>query len=600
MIRTTRQSRRWRLLVPMMAMAALAWPGLTPVLHAADGMLDPTFGSGGKVTTDFDGRADQGADVAIQADGKIVVVGWVVTFPEFDFGVARYNPDGSLDTTFGTGGKVITEVNGQSDIATAVAIQADGKIVVAGRVSTPAPTFQDFAVVRYNSDGTLDTTFGTGGKVITDFNNGLEEVNDMLIQSDGKIVVMGRSFFAFSDIAIARYNTDGSLDTTFDGDGKVSTDIAFGSQDDGRAIAIQSDGKLVVVGSTTTGFPTPQSFAVLRYETDGSLDASFGVGGVVTTNFAGGNDAARGVAIQSDGRIVVAGQVTNPGPDTDFGVARYNTDGTLDATFGTGGLATTSIFTSADLVKDVALQADGKIIVVGDTSPPSSSDSDFTVVRYDTDGSLDTTFGTGGIARAGVSSSPSFPNHVDNVSAVAIQIDGGIVVAGWTFANGGQTDYAVMRFQGPPPHTATFFLHGNDVPGTAGGFTMNQTAPSTQFLAINLGNGPSWFSEPAVNGSFLSGATFQLVAPCTLGVSLPKTVSLSSTALDGSDEQALGTVSHGLTFCSSQTITIPVTTPVTLSARRLKLTLSSPFALPIVLRLGNNTFLRGTNLVGVP
>jgi hypothetical protein len=167
----------------------------------------------------------------------------------------------------------------------------------------------------------------------------------------------------------------------------------------------------------------------------------------------------------------------------------------------------------------------------------------------------------------------------------------------------GAADFALARYEGPPPHTVTFFLHANDVPGTAGGFTMNQTAPSPQFVLINFGGAPSWFSEPAVNGTFLTGASFQLVLPCALGVSLPKTVTLASTNLAGADAHALGQATQGLTLCFGQqtvTLAIPVATPATLANRRLKLTIASPVNAAVPLLLGQHTFVQATNLVGAP
>src|SRR5262245_24661714 len=212
---------------------------------------------------------------------------------------------GALDPTFGTGGKVTTDLQGSSqDDGQAVAVQADGKIVVAG-------SFQgiDFAVVRYNADGTLDATFGTGGKVITNFGPGFttDAAQDLAIQSDGKIVVVGSSTNSVgTDFAVARYNADGTLDASFGTGGLVTTNFGGTSLDAAQGVAIQADGKIVVTGSSNSASPQ-DDFAVVRYNADGSLDTGFGTGGKVTTDFAGSIDDAFAVALQADGKIVAAG-----------------------------------------------------------------------------------------------------------------------------------------------------------------------------------------------------------------------------------------------------------------------------------------------------
>ncbi|MFT6765834.1 MAG: putative delta-60 repeat protein [Alteromonas naphthalenivorans] len=213
------------------------------------GTLDGSFGGGdGKVTTNING-GDIAYGVAIQSDGKIVVVGE----SNSSFGVARYNTDGSLDTSFDTDGFLTTNF-GSVDAAYGVAIQSDGKIVVSGNSGN------DFAVARYNTDGSLDTTFDTDGKLTTDIGSSSTDVAyGVAIQADGKIVVVGDNG---SDFAVVRYNTDGSLDTTFDTDGKLTTDIGTATADTARAVTIQTDGKIVVVGRSAN------DFAVVRYLND--------------------------------------------------------------------------------------------------------------------------------------------------------------------------------------------------------------------------------------------------------------------------------------------------------------------------------------------
>ena len=339
----------------------------------AEGSFDPTFGTGGIVTTAFNVGDDVGNAVAIQKNGKIVVAGTAFIGGGNDFGVARYNTDGSLDVSFGTGGLVTTDFSGFEDVGRAVAIQKDGKIVVAGQSDAGVGT--DFAVARYNTDGSLDTSFGTGGLVTTDLSLN-DSGNAVALQKDGKIVVAGGSSAGVTfDFAVARYNTDGSLDVTFNPTGSlpgtVTTDFTGGS-DRGNAVTIQKDGKIVVAGFASG------DFAVARYNTDGSLDVSFGTGGKVTTDF-GGTDRGNAVALQKDGKIVVAGRSNAEGIN-DFAVARYNTDGNLDITFNPTGSLQGTVITNlegTDRGRAVAIQKDGKIVVVGD-----ADDSELGVVRY--------------------------------------------------------------------------------------------------------------------------------------------------------------------------------------------------------------------------
>jgi uncharacterized delta-60 repeat protein len=390
----------------------------TAAQAAAAGDLDPSFGSGGKVLTDFFANLDQAYAVAIQGDGKIVAIG--LSAPGANSALARYNIDGTLDTTFGTGGKVTTDFGGD-DAIYAVAIQSDHKIVVAG-VAT------NFALARYNSDGTLDTTFGTGGKVTTVFSSGPSEAHALAIYSTGKILVAG--FVRNSnggDFALARYNSGGTLDTSFgsSGNGKVTTDF-FGGFDAAFALTVQADNKFVLAGEAYTG--SGYDFALARYNTNGTLDSGFGAGGKVTTDFGGLNDQATAVAIQWDGKIVAAGI----GPNV-YALARYNSNGTLDATFGSGGKATTDVGGLA-----LAIQWDGKIVTAGDAP------GGFGLARYNSNGTLDATFGTGGKVATPVGSTYGS----GGAYGVSIQGDGKIVAAGYSFNTNGNTDFTLIRYFG--------------------------------------------------------------------------------------------------------------------------------------------------------
>jgi uncharacterized delta-60 repeat protein len=594
MIRLLRSRvQRYRLpLISVTVLALILSPHTRVALHAAEGDLDPTFGLGGKVKTDFGNTFDAAEEVAVQPDGKIVVAGNRFTSTG-DFAVARYNTDGSLDTTFGTGGLVFTDLNGGSfDFARAMALQPDGKIVVAGHSSgAVSPADEDFAVVRYNSDGSLDTTFGTGGIVFTDFGaQFFEGAFAVGLDSAGRIVAAGGTydFTTQRDFAVARYNPDGSLDTTFDGDGRVTTALSLTNFDIVADVAIQADDRIVAVGFANSDFVT------VRYDIDGSLDTTFGGTGIVATNFGGISTQATAVVVQPDAKVLVVGTTSVIG-DGDFALARYNPDGTPDASFGSGGQVTTD-FLANDGLNDVTLQADGKIVVTGRSMEPGFGGDDFAVARYEADGTLDTTFGVAGLVRTDVAGGSS-----DDARGIAIQTDGKILVAGQSAfgTTTGAADFGIVRYEGPPPHDVTFYLHGTDIAGTAGGFTMNTTAPATQVL-VTASNSPNWFSDPLVNGTFLTGSTFQVTLPCALGVGLPKTVRIASTDSAGGNEQILGQAAVGVRFCQTQTIAVPVATPATVLQRRLKLTIASPFPVSPPLILGNQTFVRATNFVGAP
>lgn len=371
--------------------------------HAAAGDLDASFGTNGVVNIEpVPTKGAYAADLAIQADGKIIMVGTVknLSFTKDDFFIARFYPNGTLDGGFGSGGIVVTDIGvlgiegGNSiDVAAAVGIQTDGKIVVAGTVYNPN-TSDNFALVRYNTDGTLDTTFGpnSNGRVVTDLKLGkMDYVKDMTIQSDNKIIVVGYTYVGnYTDFAVLRYTTTGSLDTSFDGDGIAKTSFGTNSQDYGRAVAIQADGKIVVSGDKGNG--TNQDFAVVRYNKNGSLDSSFDGDGKASFSFGTKADAATGVAIQSDGKIILGGYANSNlvGGPTDIAVARLTIAGKLDTSFDSDGKLTT-VFLGSQEGYDVNIQADGKIIAVG-MARDAEGNIDSAVVRYLVNGTLDASF----------------------------------------------------------------------------------------------------------------------------------------------------------------------------------------------------------------
>lgn len=307
------------------------------------GTLDASFNGTGIVTTPL-GSGDDGArSVAVMPDGRIVVAGNGISGTRGVFAIARYNPNGSLDISLNGNGRVLAPIGTSDAGATAMTLQPDGKIIAAGFASEATT---DFAVARFNLDGQLDGTFNGTGTVLTPVRFGNDIPFAVALQPDGKIIVAGSSSNGFDvDFAIVRYNANGSLDTSFNGTGKVFT--AFGSANDqAYSVALQSDGKIVAAGFSFVG--SSNDFAVARYNTDGSLDTSFNGTGKVTTPVGPLADAANALAIQSDGKIVAVGQSDN-GSNFDFGLVRYNADGTLDTGFNGTGIVITPVGTSLGL-----------------------------------------------------------------------------------------------------------------------------------------------------------------------------------------------------------------------------------------------------------
>jgi uncharacterized delta-60 repeat protein len=393
--------------------------------------LDLTFG-GGRVSTPVGGNGE-GQAVVIQPSGRIVTAGWrtVGLGIDTDFALTRHNPDGSLDTGFGTGGIATTDLGGPDDQAFDAALLPDNGIVAVGRTDALGILKTEFGVVRYLPDGAPNPNFDADGIVTTPFFGKGAGANAVAVQPDGKILVAGFADEASafnSDFALARYNSDGTLDTSFDGDGIVTTDLS-GQDDDARAVVIQPDGRIVVAG--TAG----EDIAVARYMPDGKLDNGFGSGGFRITDL-GFVDVANGVALTPSGQILLVGYTIGAKLNNDFLLARYNSNGTLDATFGTGGTVKTDISGADDFAEDLVVDAAGRIIVVGRAT--SATILDMALVRYKPDGTPDTSFDGDGTLTA------DFHGRGDLGQDVALDAQGRIVAAGYT-ADGSGTEFALMR-----------------------------------------------------------------------------------------------------------------------------------------------------------
>jgi uncharacterized delta-60 repeat protein len=412
-------------------------------VQASAGELDPAFGNGGKVTTDM-GRDEGGQAIALQSDGKVIVAGGAESKKKGrDFAVARYNRDGSLDSSFGTDGVAGYDFDRGDDYATAVAIQSDGKIVVAGYAYSDLSQSDDFGLVRFNSDGSLDSSFGSGGQVLLDFYGLKDAVNGVAIQSDGKIVAAGYCLVSADqcDFALARFNPDGSADTSFGSQGRVNTNL-FNRCDEAYAIAIQSDGRIVLAGGTSEPI-TFGDFGLARYNSDGTLDLTFGTGGKIKTDFSGGSEYASAVAIQPDGKIVAVGETYGyaTGSYDDFALARYNVDGSLDASFGTDGKVSTDFFSSPDYAYDVLLQPDGRIIAIGRAATTTYAESlDFALARYNSDGSLDTSFGLNGKVNTDFFGD-------DSAQRAVLTANGRVIAAGYSISGDTGIDIALACYE---------------------------------------------------------------------------------------------------------------------------------------------------------
>ncbi|HEY0068086.1 MAG TPA: T9SS type A sorting domain-containing protein [Flavisolibacter sp.] len=397
-----------------------------------DGSPDPGFGTHGLVAT-----LDAGP-TAYHTRQKVILTGNGKILQSFlsavnssspDFGIARYNRDGTLDGSFGTNGMVRTDFGG-TDIPGTMAVQKDGKIVLVGRSIAPDLS-ETFAVARYNSNGTPDSSFDGDGRLTTSIGISGSGFAGCL-QDDGKIVVGGyvRSG-GYLSFALVRFNTDGTPDNTFGSNGIVITDMAdaVDGWDEIQAIALQPDGRIVAAGYTNNAGmagPLTMDFAIARYNADGTPDDSFGDHGKVITPVEGFSTEIKSLIVQPDGKIIAAG--SGHGNGSDMVLVRYTASGGLDNSFnGNGIVITNTVNDRSEEIHDMVLQPDGKILAAGYTDYGYATDHDFMVVRYNTNGTLDGSFGTGGIRIIDF-------GHNDTGASLALQ-DGSRLIVSGTSAN---------------------------------------------------------------------------------------------------------------------------------------------------------------------
>jgi uncharacterized delta-60 repeat protein len=505
---------------------------LVPALaQGAEGDLDPSFGSGGRVTTPI-GSDDEAAEgAAIDSQGRIVTAGYTYG-TDYNFALARYTSAGNLDPSFGTAGKVVTPIGSSNDVATAVAIDSQGRIVVAGYSGFGSS--EDFAVARYTPGGVLDTSFGPAhtGIVTTDFFHFADEANSVAIDSQGRIVVAGFDLQGDNDFAVARYTDNGTLDTTFGPPthpGKVTVDFTPGANDDdlAKAVAIDSQGRIVLAGRSNSG--GTDDFALARLNGDGSRDATFGSNpapeqGEVTTPFGSQSDTANAVAIDSQDRIVVAGQAFLGGTaGADFALARYTPGGVLDTSFNGTGKVTTPIGSGDDFARAVAIDPQGRLVVGGD-SVTGVNDDNFALARYTSAGTPDPSFGTAGKVTT------TFGSSTDSVNAVAVDPHERIVAAGY-YTNSSDKDFALARYIGdavpPTPSIGS---------GPGEGSYTNDPTPTFQVSSSEAG------SSFACGFDGLSGACTSPFTPSAALGDGPHAFTL--TATDRAGNTSAATIRH--------------------------------------------------------
>lgn len=455
-------------------LAGIAWAA------EGAGMLDPTFGAGeddgtpaGVVSTSLGAGDDMAEDLVVGEAGTVLVVGNRHNGKSNDIVLVRYTTDGSFDAAFGVGeddgtpnGVVNISLGDGNDFGTAVAEQTDGKVLVAGYHEEGTST--NMVVLRVNADGTLDQSFGTAddgtenGIVNLSLGDGDDIARDIAVQTDGKIVIAGDSVTAdgSANIIVARLNSDGSVDESFgqsdDGtpNGFVASSLGNGD-DTANALALQADGKIVVAGNRIAEDGS-SNMIIARYDAAGSPDVMFGASGddgtpegFVNLSLGEGNDVARDIAVQADGKIAIAGDSVTADGSSNFVLARLNANGTPDDSFGVAedgtpnGFVSTSLGEGNDFATGLAVQSDGKLLIGGYHQEGSSTN--IAIARYEANGELDQTFGVADDGTENGIVNISLGDGDDMANAVALQGDKLIIAAGTTTAVDGSKNIAVLR-----------------------------------------------------------------------------------------------------------------------------------------------------------
>jgi len=478
----------------------LAFAFAPGMLMAQAGGLDPDFSGDGLATLEF-GGIDVVQAIALDDDQNIYAVGYAVegAGPYKNIAVAKFFPDGALDPVFGGDGSVTTDLGyGYDDFGYAIQIQPDGKILVAG--STYDGEGYKMCALRYRADGSLDPIFGTGGKTVIDFGGPDDAARSIALLDDGRILLGGYRMEMVTatmykrNFAAVRLTDNGLPDATFGEDGKVATPFSSDRHASAFSMAVQFDGKIILAGYSYVGTSANYQFALTRYLPDGTLDPGFDGDGMllVSTGLALGE--AYALCVQGDNRILVAGKIYD-GFDTNVGLLRFNNDGSLDNTFGAGGLVETTWGTGElEGANGMTLQWDGRIVVTGFKGNGTSLQT--ILMRYETDGSPDAAFGTDG--KLGYNASV----EADAGNAVLVQPDGKFLVGGF-YDNGPDNDFALMRFLSDPGTAveATVPDLFNAMPNPAHDMTFFSLPDAGALLLYSI-NGKLIYNEQVQEGSY--------------------------------------------------------------------------------------------------
>ncbi len=416
--------------------------------------LDSTFSVDGKNTVSFTEFEDICYEMLVQPDGKILMIGYAdygASQNERDFALVRFLPNGELDDSFGNGGKVLTDFDQSHDSGYDAVLQDDGKIIVVGVAETGGPSFpDDIAICRYLENGDLDSSFGVDGKVLEDLDGKNDIANGIVLLDDGKFLVTGLRMYQNNnevDGFIARYNSDGTRDLTFNQTGIKNYNVYSNAPCYGEHIVVQPDGKIVVSGYTAAINPSQlRNIYVRRFDEDGNADFSFNQVGFQVFDFFEKDDYVRDLVLQPDGKILIGGfTLTSFNPTNfDFIVVRLNPDGTFDNSFSDDGTASYDFFGRIDVNNSMLVQEDGKILLAGQTQ---TEEEDFisTVARINPDGTRDETFGANG---------QIFNNFFvgntstsESATSILFQPDNKIVLGGIARDDSGDnSDFTILRY----------------------------------------------------------------------------------------------------------------------------------------------------------
>ena len=408
------------------------FPGIGVSRFNSEGSLDNSFNFGNQTQALWGITDNRVYSITTQNDGKVIAVGSSNNSIDNDFFVVRTNSDGTLDSTFGGTGIFTIPVGSHGGVANSVLVQNDNKIIIAGYANNG--TNNNFALVRFNTDGILDNNFGNSGIVKTQ-NLSSDILTSAALQTNQMIVAAGFSYNGSNDVfAIARYDTSGNLDNTFSSNGFIFTPIGSGNSE-AIKVLIQTDGKIVAVGNSFNGSFTQA--ALVRYKYNGDLDSTFGSNGIAQALIGSTDDNISGAVLQSDGKIVIGGYTFNNG-NYDILLVRFKSDGVIDSTFGTNGYLISPVGSSHDFANSLSIQSDGKLILSGYTQNGSRFNN--FVMRFNTDGTVDNTFGSNGILISIWGTSSEF------TYASTLQSDGNILTGGFASNGGTYSPFTIIRY----------------------------------------------------------------------------------------------------------------------------------------------------------